>query len=133
MEITLSALEELFDHPTPPRHVWENQFDYLDAELRRVARKPWEEISDEDLWYYLHDLAYVTLQPDLFKYLFPVCLHFWYRTLMRGDGADQGDADLHYSLHHGHILSKMLDEEGRNKVSFIASPLSRRCWAKIHS
>jgi len=112
MEITLFSLRDLFENPQPPLQIAETQFDGLDAQLRRVARKPWEEISDEALWYYLHDLAYQWLQPSLFAYLFPVCLHFWYRTLMRDEGADQGDAEFHYSLHQGNVLQKMLDDVG---------------------
>src|SRR4051794_19956218 len=70
----------IFGDPRPPRTVWERQFDYCDADLRRLATTPYDRIDFADLWYYYHDLAYVELQPDLFDYLFPACLVDWQRS-----------------------------------------------------
>ena len=47
------------------------------------------------------------LQKDLFNYLFPVCLNYWYQSLLRSESAECGDAELHYAIHRGNILNKM--------------------------
>ena len=64
----------IFGYPDPPTEVTESQFDGFDDALRRLATTPYDEIDFSDLWYYHHDLTYMELQPDLFAYLFPVCL-----------------------------------------------------------
>ncbi len=103
--------------PAPrPKTVWEKQFDYGDVQLQELARRDWDDVPDKALWFYLHDLSYVHLQPDLFRYLFPACLKFWYDTLMRHEGASQGDAELHYALLHGDIMTKMMTEPERKRL-----------------
>src|SRR5258708_5497542 len=106
----------IFGYPSPPSQVTEYQFDGFDSELYKLAQTPWDKIRDEDLWYYLHDLAYVELQPDLFAYLFPVCLNFWYQTLMRNRDCAVGDAEFHYGLLRGQVLEKMLAPTQQQKV-----------------
>jgi len=73
-EISWTRVRAIFNDPKLPEHIWQSQFDGFDEELQRLARTPYDEIDFSDLWYYHHDLAYVDLQPDLFAYLFPVCL-----------------------------------------------------------
>lgn len=106
----------IFNYPSPPAQVSEYQFDGFDDELFKLAQSPWDKINDEDLWYYLHDLAYVELQPDLFAYLFPVCLNFWYQTLMRNMACAQGDAEFHYALLHGQVLQKMVTPTQQKQI-----------------
>src|SRR5258708_6989211 len=98
----------IFDFPSPPVQITESQFDGFDHELYTLAQCPWDSIRDADLWYYLHDLAYVELQPDLFVHLFPACLNFWYHTLLGGTDCAVGDAEFHYALLHGQVLEKMV-------------------------
>jgi hypothetical protein len=119
-------VRSIFDNPSPPRAVWERQFDYCDDGLRNLARTPYEEIEPSDLWYYFHDLAYVQLQPDLFDYLFPVCLMDWKSTLMNNEACSHGDSELHYGLLRGRIFEKMLTPQRRDEVvEFI-----RDCFAE---
>jgi hypothetical protein len=106
----------IFGNPAPPLQVTEYQFDGFDDELRELAQTPLDKIQDGDLWYYLHDLAYVELQPDLFTYLFPVCLNFWYHTLLRNVGCAVGDAEFHYALFRGEILEKYVTPDQRNQI-----------------
>jgi hypothetical protein len=100
----------------PPSEVWESQFDYNDDDLKRLAATPYREIDPSDLWYYFHDLAHVPLQPDLFNYLFPVCLMDWHKSLMSNEPCSHGDSDFHHSLWHGDILEKMLTRRQRDDV-----------------
>ncbi len=98
----------MFDYPKPCKDVWEQQFDYNDDALMRIAQTPWEQFDFSDLWYYHHDLAYVELQPDLFVYLFPVCLMDWHQTLLRNESCSHGDSEFHYGVHRGQVFDKML-------------------------
>lgn len=116
MEISWDRLRRIFDNPQPPREVWEKQFDYNDYELQRLAKTPWEEIDFSDLWYYHHDLAHVELQPELFAYLFPVCLMDWHETLLSNESCSHGDSEFHYGVHQGQVLKKMLTAEQRTGV-----------------
>lgn len=118
---------KIFNDPSPPPLVWEGQFDYHDEKLQQIAVKEWWEILEEDLWYYLLDLAYVELQPDLFRYLFPICLAFWHDTLMRHEAAVLGDSEFHYAIHHGKILSRMTTlEETQQIIDFFHDALIER-------
>jgi hypothetical protein len=106
----------IFGNPRPPRQVWERQFDYNDEKLREMAGTPPERVDPSDLWYYHHDLAYVELQPDLFEYLFPVCLMDWHHTLMANTPCSHGDSEFHYGLHRGNVLETMLTPARREAV-----------------
>lgn len=99
-----------------PETVWEEQFDGFNNELAVLATTDWRLIEDNDLWYYLHNLSYMKLQPDVFNYLFPVCLNFWYQSLMRNDSTECGDAEFHYSLYRGNILDKMISKTRRDII-----------------
>ena len=101
----------IFNNPPKPTNITESQFDHHDDEIKRIGALDYADIIDHDFWYYFHDLSYVELQKDLFNYLFPACLNFWYQTLMRNDSTDIGNAEFHKSLHHGDILRKMTTKE----------------------
>jgi len=103
--------------PAPkPQRVLEEQFDGFNDALGEMARMDWDRVPDDYLWYYFHDLAYVELQADLFRHLFPACLKYWCDTLMRNEGASRGDSDFHYALMRGQILEKMLSESERRSL-----------------
>jgi hypothetical protein len=116
MRITRDRILKVLGPGPKPQNVWEKQFDGFDTELARLAQLDWDQVPDEDLWYYFLDLAYVDLQPDLFRHLFPACLKHWYETLMRNESAAQGDGDFHYALMRGQVLEKMLSENERQSV-----------------
>jgi hypothetical protein len=96
--------------------VWERQFDYNDDVLRRLARTPYTEIEFGDLWHYHHDLAYVELQPDLFQYLFPVCLMDWHHSLTRNHACSHGDSEFHYGVRLGNVFEKMVSPQQRAAI-----------------
>jgi len=129
--ITWQRARAIFGNADSPAEVWERQFDYNDDDLKRIAATPYREIDRNDLWYYYHDLAYVELQPELFNYLFPVCLMEWHDTLMRDEDCAHGDAEFHYSLHKGSIFEKMLTaQQVEQVVDFFQDSLLQRIDAE---
>jgi hypothetical protein len=116
MDISWVRVRSIFGNPMPPEDVWERQFDNFDEELQRLAIMHWEKINFTDLWYYHHDLAYVDLQPEVFLYLFPVCLMDWHETLQQNTSCSHGDSEFHYGVHHGKVLDKMLTPQQRAGV-----------------
>ncbi len=92
------------------------QFDHQQDELERIANTPWEKFKFQDLMYYYHDLAYVELQGDLFRYLFPICLMDWHVTLQNNQSCYHGDADFHYGVREGKVFERMLTPKQRQQV-----------------
>jgi hypothetical protein len=72
--ITKERIESILGSAPMPAAVWELQFDGNNEDLRRIAYCDWEDVREQDLRSYIHDLAYVKLQPDLFRHAFPFCL-----------------------------------------------------------
>ncbi len=114
--ITWERVREFFGNPEPPTAVWERQFDDHDDVLLRLARTPFTEIDFGDLWYYHHDLAYVKLQPELFRYLFPVCLMDWHQSVAKNDACSHGDSEFHYGVRRGKVLETMVTPEQRDAI-----------------
>jgi len=112
-----SRAAAIFGNPKPPDTVWEQQFDGFNEALAKLAMTPYAKMNFSELWYYYLDLAYVQLQPDLFKYLFPVCLMDWHATLMANEPCSHGDSDFHYAMVQGQVFERMLTPEQRLRVS----------------
>jgi hypothetical protein len=115
MKITMERCRQIFGNPGLPGEIHEHQFDDFNAELQQMARKRPEDITLDDLSYYVHDLAYVDLQKDLFEYLFPVCLFHWYQALMRNESCEWGP-EFHYAVHEGHLLERMVTASQREAI-----------------
>ena len=115
MRITPEHSRAIFGNPSAPTQIWEEQFDGYDEDLRRLVQQDWRTVTGNEIWCYLYDLACVKLQPDLFRYLFPLCQNYWYDTLMKNEVSEAG-VDFHFALHQGKILHKMLTLEQRETV-----------------
>lgn len=94
--VTVGRIRALFGDAGPVKgEIWEEQFDHCDDELRQLARTTWDRLGDQSFWVYFHDLTYVKLQPELFRYLFPACLVIAQERLMEGkSGVCAGDSDF---------------------------------------
>ena len=114
--ITWDRAREITGYAAPPRSVVQQQADGFQAELCAMASKPQEAITQEELWYYHHDLWRSELQPDLFAYLLPVCLMDWHATLMANRPCSHGDSELHLGLWRSQALERLLDERQRGLV-----------------
>jgi hypothetical protein len=116
VRITRDRMVGVLGAAPKPLAVWEKQFDYNDEALAEMAQMDWDRVPDDYLWYYFLDIAYVDLQPDLFRHIFPACLRYWYNTLMRNEEASCGDGDFHYALMRGQTLEKMMSESERHAL-----------------
>jgi hypothetical protein len=129
----------IFGNAPPLRTIREAQFDFFELKLKRLALTPYQEINFSDLWYYHHDLAYVELQPELFNYLFPVCLMNWHQSLLDNRPCTTGDADFHFAVHHGNVFEKMMTAAQREAVyeffrdSFLERLDLERTFAEIRN
>ncbi|GKX59220.1 hypothetical protein [Leminorella grimontii] len=105
---------QIFGNPPPPRYVWEKEFDYCDEQLQALAVKEWDQIQARELsGYYLLNLAYVEpLQPELFRYLFPICLAVWCESLTNGECFE----DFLHVTRRGRILEKMVTAKERDGI-----------------
>lgn len=106
----------IFGNPEPPREVWQRQFDDLDYKLKQLAETPYKQIDFNDLWCYYHDLAYQQLQPDLFAYLFPVCLMDWRQSLLANEACSHGDSEFHLGILRGRVFERMLSSRQLKEV-----------------
>lgn len=117
----------LFGDPAAPEQVWEHEFDHDDAALRQLGRKDWREIgADELARCYLLNLVYVEpLQPDLFRYLFPLCLACWHDTLTDRDA--HPFEDWQRALRRPHLFDAMMTPAQAQAVhAFILDSLLAR-------
>jgi hypothetical protein len=112
MRITPDRMLGVLGPAPKPAKIWQEQFDYCEEVLERLARADWDKVDEGDFSYYFLDLAFSDLQPDLFRHVFPACLKYWYDTLMRDAYAGQ----FHYALVQGQILEKMLSPRERESL-----------------
>ncbi|MCE5266486.1 MAG: hypothetical protein LLG00_01180 [Planctomycetaceae bacterium] len=107
MDISWDRVRSIFGFPQPPRTVWEKPFDYCRGELDRLVATPWTEINFSELGVYYSDLGYVDLQPEVFSYLFPVCLMHWHESLLHNTSCGVGD-EFHHGVLRGGVLDRMV-------------------------
>lgn len=101
------------------QRVWEPEFDYADDELRALAATDWRLITSHQLsCYYVLNLVYHdSLQPELFRYLFPLCLAEWHESVMLS--SEKGDylaENLLMALRRPYLWRQMMDAGQRRQV-----------------
>lgn len=118
----------IFGDPLPPKHVWEREFDYNDAALQELSKKDWKRIDAGDLTRsYILNLVYVEpLQPELFQYLFPICLASWSESLMDSVEPAWGD-DFYRALKRPYLFESMMTTaQGEAVKAFIIESMLAR-------
>ena len=89
-----------------PQSIWQPAFDYDESHLYRLlgyvplvpdvlTTTP---VSESDLIAYTLDLQYMTIQPDLFRCLFPLCLQAWRQHLLAPAGSSPYVGFVEYFL-----------------------------------
>ena len=129
MRITKDRMVNVLGPAPKPEIVWQEQFDRNDEVLREMARLDWDQIgATGHLGSYHEDLAFVDLQPDLFRHVFPACLKLWYETLSRDEA---NTSSFHVGLMYGQIIETMLSEsERRSLYNFFADGFMDRIEAE---
>ncbi len=108
------------------------------AQLESLVSRDWTEIKLGDLYIYFLDLMYVELQPDLFRYLFPICLYRWYESLMENkqDTLEESYIDeciekFHFGMGNGSRLQSMTSPDEREAIyAFFHDALIERIEAE---
>lgn len=92
MLANLSSLLKAFGNPKPPRIIWQKPFDYDPSHYERLCNLNGSAPSGLDLCNYAHDMIYEQspLQPDLFRYLLPICLEAWRKELFADNRLEYG-------------------------------------------
>lgn len=124
MIILPERVRNILGNPSPPPTVWQQQFDGDQAELESLVSRDWKEIKLKDLYIYFLDLNYyVELQPDLFRYLFPICLYRWYESLMQNEQDTLEESCLegclqqfHFAMGNGYLLQSMTSPDERESI-----------------
>lgn len=116
MRVTLQQIQDVLGPAPKPAAVTQRQFDGHNDKLYEMSKLDWENIPHYYFDYYFYDLAYVDLQKDLFRHVFPACLNYWYGTLMENKPAG-GFRDFHYGMMRGDIVNKMLTAEERERLN----------------
>lgn len=139
MRILPERVRNILGNPSPPPTVWEQQFDGDQAELESLVSRDWKEIKLKDLYIYFLDLNYyVELQPDLFRYLFPICLYRWYESLMQNEQDPLEESRLeewleqfHFAMGNGALLQSMTSPDEREAIyAFFHEALIERIEAE---
>lgn len=119
----------IFDDEPPVRHVWEPEFDYADEELQALAATDWRDITDHQLsCYYVLNLVYnEPMQPELFRYLFPLCLAKWREALLAHGHGDHFEESLLRALRRPYLWREMMNAGQRQQVrAFIIDTMLAR-------
>jgi hypothetical protein len=109
-------LIKIFDNPTKPTAVAQKQFDNCDDDLFVTSQKEWHEIDESDYWHYLLDLCYVSLQQNLFDYVFPAFLIKWWEGQLSRFGGPDAECGFYRAVDHGKVFDTMMTGDRRTMV-----------------
>jgi hypothetical protein len=90
MSMSLSDLVQVLGQPQPPKRISQKPFDYDPSHYRRLCQLNGTAPTPADLSRYVDDMQYMPLQPDLLRYLLPLCLKMWQDDLLHKAGSDYG-------------------------------------------
>lgn len=81
----------------PPRRIWQQPFDPDAGHYNRLCRPGGAPPDGGDLVSYALDLRYQDLQPDLLRFLLPLCLRAWRESLFAPGSSPYGGFVEHFS------------------------------------
>ena len=90
MTTSLSDVIQVLAQPLPPKQITQQPFDYDPSHYRRLCQLDGAAPNIHDLSRYVDDMQYMPLQPDLLRYLLPLCLKMWQDDLLHEEGSDCG-------------------------------------------
>ncbi len=119
------SIEDVFKRlgkPTLPKEIWQKPYHDRKGRYRHLAELYDVPLADarfdfRDYYHVINYDPYETIQPDLFKYLLPVCLKAWREDLMPGPSPLGGFVEWFLpALARRPLLSKMLQPEEQEAV-----------------
>ena len=90
MTTSLSQVVQVLGQPLPPKQISQQPFDCDPSHYRRLCQLDGAAPDTRDLSRYVDDMQYMPLQPDLLRYLLPLCLKMWQDDLFHQEGSDCG-------------------------------------------
>jgi hypothetical protein len=88
MNTSLSRVIQVLGQSVPPRSITQQAFDYNTEHYQRLCHLGGAMPSSRDLYRYAEDMRYMPLQPDLLRYLLPICLNAWRVELLNEGQSD---------------------------------------------
>jgi hypothetical protein len=82
MVASLEKVIQALGQPTPPHRITQWAFDYDSSHYRRLCHLQGADPGGADLYSYANDMEYMPLQPELLRYLLPICLKAWHDDLL---------------------------------------------------
>ncbi len=103
----------------PPRHIWQEPFESDPGYYRRLCKLDGAVPDAADLIRYVHDIRYMKLQPDLLRFLLPICLRAWRAYLFDAGSSPYGSFIEYFSaaLAARPDLPEILGEQGWRAVA----------------
>ena len=114
----MAAVRRALAQPSPPGTITQEAFDRDDGHLKRLVNlRTGDRARPEDLWEYTQDLRYTDIQPELLRYLLPLCLQAWHDHL-RGAAGYGGFVEHFYPvLADRHVFDSHLTRDQAAAVS----------------
>jgi hypothetical protein len=98
MTSAVDKVRRAFGNPQKPTAIWQEPFDHNSSHYKRLCNLVGKPPTGFDLVDYSDDIHYQeSLQPDLFKFLFPLCLESWRQYLLE-DKSEYGAFAEHFEL-----------------------------------
>lgn len=88
MYTSLSDVIQVLGQSSPPKRISQQPFDYDPGHYRRLCHLNGTTPSGIDLYQYALDMEYMPLQPDLLRYLLPICLKAWQEEIFATGSSD---------------------------------------------
>lgn len=81
MRASIKSIFKALKTPKAPSNIWQQAFDRDPDHLYRLCSLNGKAPNPVDLVDYSLDIHHEVIQPDLFRYLIPICLEAWYKYL----------------------------------------------------
>ena len=126
----LARLVKALKAQKPPKWIWQKPFDYDPSHFKRLCSLNGAEPAGTDLVDYANDMRYEQspLQPDLFRYLMPICMDVWHKDLLANGRSRYGGFVEHFwaALAEHTVLGHLNQSEYDEVQTFMTAALLDR-------
>lgn len=130
MRTDLSRLVKALNAQEPPKHIWQRPYDHNPSHYKALCNLQGAAPSVADLDAYANDILYERspLQPDLLRFLLPICLNAWREDLLANGRTEYGGF-VHYfwaALSDSRVLQTLNPGECAAVENFMISAILDR-------